>query len=145
MDGTNKDDTHAHRPGLQALIELGIISPLAAAGFSKDEVRQLAGNYGLSVAGRSSTPCLATRFPYGTTLSRQMLETVARGEDYLKSLGFYNVRLRMHNDICRIEVDSAGIDQVCRQRTEIVAFLKTLGYRYITIDLEGFRSGSMDR
>lgn len=144
MDGTNEDDLHVYRPGLQALQELQIISPLAEAGMTKEDVRTMAGDYGLSVARRPSSPCLATRFPYRTELSYEKLQKVERGEEYIRTLGFYNVRIRVHEDIARIEVDSQDIIKLLEQRDAIVSYLKNLGYAYVTVDLEGFRSGSMD-
>ncbi len=144
LEGTNEDDLHVYRPGLKALKELGIISPLADAGFTKAEVRSLAEKYGISVSNRPSMPCLATRFPYGTRLSYEELEKVEKGETFLKKLGVYNVRLRIHGDTARIEVDAADFPVILAHRAEITACIKELGYSYITLDLEGFRSGSMD-
>lgn len=144
LEGTNGDDLHVYRPGLRAIRELGVISPLAEAGFTKEEVRRLAEEYGLSVSGRPSTPCLATRFPYGASLSYEEIQKVGQGEAYLKGLGLYNVRLRIHGDIARIEVDPDDFPIFMRYRQEAVSYLKSLGYHYITLDLEGFRSGSMD-
>jgi uncharacterized protein len=144
MDGTNADDMLSYRPGIHALEELQVISPLAESGMTKDDIRSLAEKYGLTVADRPSSPCLATRFPYGTRLSQSMLRKVEKGEIYLKSLGFYNVRLRVHGDIARIEVDREDLQMVFQHREEIVRYLKEIGYVYITIDLEGFHSGSMD-
>ncbi len=145
MDGTNADDMQVYRPGIQALRELRIISPLAEAGMTKDDVRFMAAEYGLSVAERPSAPCLATRFPYDTPLSPAMMRKVEEGEDFLKSLGFYNVRLRVHGETARIEVDLKDLTTLFQHRESIVYSLKNLGYVYITIDLEGFRSGSMDQ
>ena len=144
LEGTNEDDLHVYRPGIRAVHELGIISPLANAGFSKEEVRRLAKEYGISVSDRPSTPCLATRFPYGSRLSYEDMRRVEKGEAHLKGLGFYNVRLRVHKDIVRIEVDSDALKSLMNFRKEITAYLKNLGYTYVTVDLEGFRSGSMD-
>ena len=144
MDGTNADDMHVYRPGIKALKELQIVSPLAEAGMTKADIRQMAAEYGLEVAGRPSAPCLATRFPYGTSLSYEMMQKVENGEEYIKSFGFYNVRLRDHDNIARIEVDSKDLAKIIQQRESIVSHLKKLGYAYVTIDLEGFRSGSMD-
>lgn len=144
LEGTNADDLSVYRPGIRALRELGIISPLAMAGLTKEEVRSLAGQYGLSAARRASTPCMATRFPYGTKLSYEVLEKVAQGEAYIKSLGAYNVRLRVHGDTARIEVDTNDFSLILSERARIIRRLKELGYTYITLDLEGFRSGSMD-
>ena len=145
MDGTNADDMQTYRPGIQALKEMEIVSPLAEAAMTKDDVRTLATEYALSVAERPSTPCLATRFPYGTALSHEMMQEVEKGEDFLRSLGFYNVRLRIHGELARIEVDHKDIATVLQYHNRIVNYLKNAGYTYITLDLEGFHSGSMDR
>lgn len=144
LDGTNEDDLHMFRPGLKALKELEIKSPLAESDFSKTDVRKLAEEYGLSVSKKPSTPCLVTRFPYGSRLSYEEMKKVEKGEDFLKNLGLYNVRLRVHNDIARIEVDKEDIVKIVVYKEAIISYLKELGYRYITLDLEGFRSGSMD-
>lgn len=144
LDGTNEDDLHMFRPGLKALKELEIKSPLAEGDFTKADVRRLAEEYGLSVSKKPSTPCLATRFPYGSRLSYEEMLKVEKGEDFLKNLGLYNVRLRAHNDIARIEVDKEDIVKIVVYKEAIISYLKELGYRYLTLDLEGFRSGSMD-
>lgn len=144
IEGTNEDDLHVYRPGIRAIRELGILSPLTDAGFTKAEVRQMAGKYGISVAMRPSSPCLATRFPYGTHLTPQLLRRAELGENYLRDLGFKNVRLRVHGDIARIEVDKADIGRLVENQTDMIRMLKSLGYKYVTVDLEGFRSGSMD-
>lgn len=144
LEGTNEDDLHVYRPGIQALHELGIVSPLADAGLCKEDVRALAAEYGLKTSSKPSTPCLATRFPYGTMLDYEKLTRVEKGEAYLKSLGLHNVRLRVHGDIARIEVDEDAFGVLTGRGKEIAAHLKELGYVYITLDLEGFRSGSMD-
>ena len=144
MEGTNEDDLHVYRPGLRAIRELGIHSPLAEAGMTKAEVRRLAGELGVSVSNKPSMPCLATRFPYGTRISYEAMRKVDEGEVFIRSLGFYNVRLRIHNDVARIEVDVNEMPHLLEHCEQIVAKLKNLGYDYITVDLEGFRSGSMD-
>lgn len=129
---------------MKALRELGIKSPLAESDFTKSDVRKLAEEYGLSVSKKPSTPCLATRFPYGSRLTYEEMQKVEKGENFLKNLGLYNVRLRIHGDIARIETDKEDIEKIVKYREKIISYLKKLGYRYITIDLEGFRSGSMD-
>ena len=144
MEGTNEDDLHVYRPGLRAIRELGIHSPLAEAGMTKAEVRRLAGELGVTVSNKPSMPCLATRFPYGTRISYEAMRKVDEGEAFIRSLGFYNVRLRIHNDVARIEVDVNEMPHLLEHCEQIVAKLKNLGYDYITVDLEGFRSGSMD-
>lgn len=144
VEGTNEDDLHVYRPGLKAVRELGILSPLALAGMTKQEVRRCALEWGICAAAKPSAPCLATRFPYGTRLSYEKLRLVEQGEDWLKSLGLYNVRLRVHGDVARIEMDEGDMPVFLERRKEVAAFLKKLGYSYVTLDLEGFRSGSMD-
>lgn len=144
LEGTNEDDLHVYRPGIRAVRELGVLSPLAEAGLTKQEVRRMAAEYGISVAARPSAPCLATRFPYGTALSLPELKRVEKGEAYLRSLGFRNVRLRVYGCLVRIEVDAEDLEGLLDRRLEAAAFLKELGYQYVTLDLEGFRSGSMD-
>lgn len=144
LEGTNEDDLHVYRPGLRAIRELGIHSPLAEAGMTKAEVRRLAGELGVSVSNKPSMPCLATRFPYGTRISYEAMRKVDEGEAFIRSLGFYNVRLRIHQDIARIEVDADEMSKLLEYREQIIAQLQELGYDYITVDLEGFRSGSMD-
>lgn len=144
LEGTNEDDLHVYRPGLKALKELGVKSPLAQVQITKAEVRKMAENYGLSVANRPSAPCLATRFPYGTELSYDVMRQIEKAEDYIRSFGFYNVRVRVHQDIARIEVDDRDLEKLLQERANIISFMKNIGFCYITIDLEGFRSGSMD-
>ncbi|HAN44689.1 MAG TPA: ATP-dependent sacrificial sulfur transferase LarE [Ruminococcaceae bacterium] len=144
IDGTNADDLTQYRPGLQALRELNIKSPLAELNISKQQVRALAAQLGIEVANRPSAPCLATRLPYNTKLDFGLLEKISAGEDYLKALGFATVRLRLHNDIVRIEVPKADFAAFIGYADIIAQRLKQMGFVYITLDIEGFRSGSMD-
>jgi uncharacterized protein len=144
MEGTNADDLKQYRPGIRAINELGIESPLKKFDFTKKEIRRLAEEYGISSADKPSAPCLATRFPYGTHLTPEKLGNVEQGETFLHKFGFYNVRLRVHEDTARIETDTESFQTVLEHKTEICAFLHKLGYRYIALDLDGFRSGSMD-
>lgn len=144
LEGTNEDDLHVYRPGLRAIRELGIRSPLADAGFTKEEVRRLAKSFGISVSNKPSVPCLATRFPYGARLSYDDMRKVEQGEQFIKEKGFYNVRIRVHGRIARLEVDTNEFAKIMEYKDEIVSYLKCLGYDYVTLDLEGFRSGSMD-
>ncbi len=144
LEGTNEDDLHVYRPGIRAIKELGIQSPLVDAGLSKEQVRRMASEYGISVAQRPSSPCLATRFPYGTHLNIEDLKAVEKGEQILRNYGFHNVRLRVHKNIARIEVDGSDMPEALRLRREISQKIRALGYDYVTLDLEGFRSGSMD-
>lgn len=144
LDGTNEDDMHVYRPGIQALKELGIISPLAELHISKAAVKAMAAEYGISVASRPSTPCMATRLPYNTRIDYDVLDHIAQGEDYLKSILEGNVRLRLHGDVARLEVDSSSFSRLLGMRGEVAGRLKDLGFKYVALDLEGFRSGSMD-
>lgn len=144
LDGTNADDRKVFRPGLLALQKNGIVSPLAECGISKAQVRQLAVALNLETASKPSTPCLATRLPYGDRLDRELLERIEAGEDYLKSLGFRSSRLRVHGTVVRIEVEPESFGLVFECREKLVRYLKKLGFCYITLDLQGIRSGSMD-
>ncbi|WP_279221983.1 ATP-dependent sacrificial sulfur transferase LarE [Clostridium sp. E02] len=144
MDGTNEDDLHVYRPGIKALRELGIISPLAHLHITKSKVKELASFYGISVASRPSAPCMATRLPYHTEIDYDILSRIGKGEEFVSALVKGNVRLRIHKDIVRIEVDQEVMGALLSNSKEIIAYLKELGFSYITMDMEGFRSGSMD-
>lgn len=144
VDGTNEDDMHVYRPGIRALRELGIKSPLAELHITKEQVKAMAAAYGISVASRPSAPCMATRIPYGQQLDYEVLEGLARGEAYLREQISGNIRLRLHGNVVRLEVDLTELSCVLDRRKEIVRYLKGLGFDYLTLDLEGFRSGSMD-
>lgn len=144
LEGTNADDLHAYRPGIRAVKELGILSPLVQAGMTKSDIRRMASEYGISVAERPASPCLATRFPYGTRLSREKMKMAEEGEAFLRELGFYNVRVRIHGDTARIEVDEKELPVLVKNRETAAKRLKEIGFTYVTADLEGFRSGSMD-
>ncbi len=144
FDGTNKDDEQQYRPGKRALKELHIKSPLWELGLTKQQVRGLSAALGLPTATSPSMPCMATRLPYGETLNRDLLSRIYQGETLLRSLGFYNVRLRYHDPVLRIETDPESFSRLLTMRTTLARRLKNLGFPYITLDLEGFRSGSMD-
>ncbi len=144
VDGTNYDDLQAYRPGMKALSELGIHSPLLELKITKEQIRSLAAELFIPSSNRPSAPCLATRLPYDTPFNFELLSRLDMGEQYLKNLGFYNVRLRLHQDIIRIEIDSKEFGCLLKYKDQIINKLKELGFLYITLDLEGFRSGSMD-
>ena len=143
-EGTNEDDLYVYRPGIQAVRELGIRSPLAEAGLTKEEVRRLAAACGISAASRPSTPCMATRLPYGARMDYEILKKIEAGEEILRRMIGGNVRLRLHGQVVRIETDPERFSLALEKREEVVRQLKELGFVYITLDLEGFRSGSMD-
>jgi uncharacterized protein len=151
LDGSNADDSHEYRPGMAALEELGVLSPLREAGLTKDRIRDLSRQAGLSTWDKPSAPCLATRFPYGMSLTDEELDRVRQGEKYLIDAGFPDLRLRVHTDsgsstVARLEIPPPDMTRLLAggMAAQVVASLKGLGYRYITLDLEGLRSGSMD-
>ena len=144
FDGTNKDDEKEYRPGMKVLRELNIKSPLLELGITKREVRLLSGMLQLPTARVPSTPCLATRLPYGAYLDRALLQRIHKGEELLRNMGFYNVRLRFHDPVLRIELDTEAFPNLLEHRSPIIDGMKSLGFSYLTLDLEGFRSGSMD-
>ena len=144
IDGTNFDDRNAYRPGMKALKELGIHSPLLELEITKAQIRSLAAELAIPSSDKPSAPCLATRLPYGTRLDFDILERIDQGEQFIKAYGFYNVRLRLHGDILRIEIEKGDFDRFMEYQESIITKLKELGFLYITLDLEGFRSGSMD-
>ncbi len=146
LDGTNADDMLGHRPGIRALREMGIVSPLMEVGYTKAKVRELAKAVGLSNHDRPSSPCLASRFPYGVRLSTQGVERVRQAEEFIRSLGVSVLRVRDHAGIARIEVEPEVMPMLVSSGVaeKIVERLKGLGYNYVSLDLQGFRSGSLD-
>lgn len=144
VDGTNFDDLKVYRPGLKALKELNIKSPLAECKITKKEVREMAEELNISVAKKPSTPCLATRFPYEEQLPVDKFSLIEDGESYLKSIGFNVVRIRLYGEITRIEIPVSEFNNFFEKREEIIKKLKNIGFKYINLDMEGFRSGSMD-
>lgn len=144
IDGTNTDDHKVYRPGLMALRDLGVISPLNMAGFSKEMVRALADDLKISVAKRPSAPCLLTRFPYGTKITPAKLDRLEKAEAFIRDLGFIKFRVRDHSNIARIEVEPTDFVKFIEKKDKVIKEFKNLGFSYITLDLEGFRSGSMD-
>jgi len=142
--GANADDLGDYRPGLRAAKELGVLSPLAELGFTKRDVRAVAKVLGLGNWNHPSSPCLASRIPYGTEVTREKLEQVAAGEAYLRALNFDVVRVRNTGPLARIEVLPEEIDRLIGLRETVTAYFKQIGFQYVTIDLEGFRSGSLN-
>ncbi|SCP97508.1 ATP-dependent sacrificial sulfur transferase LarE [Anaerobium acetethylicum] len=144
IDGSNFDDLNAYRPGMKALKELGIHSPLLELAVTKAQIRSLSAVLGIPAHDKPAAPCLATRLPYGTRLDFELLERLDQGEKFIRALGFYNVRLRQHGEITRIEIDRKDFSVFMESAETVTGRLKELGFSYITLDLEGFRSGSMD-
>jgi len=144
IDGTNADDLSDHRPGRQAALELGVRSPLQEAGLTKAEIRALARQLGLPNWDKPSSACLASRIPYGTPLSPPLLAQVEQAELALQPLGLRQARVRHHGPVARLEVEPADFETVLAHRQEIVDQLRAIGFSYVTLDLTGFRSGSMN-
>lgn len=145
-DGANADDASDWRPGTRATAELGIRSPLKEVGLTKAEIRELSRRLRLPTADLPSRACLASRIPYGTPISSDILERVERAEAALEALGFAGLRVRHHGPIARIELCPADIPQATQPqvRAQIVSQLKALGYQYVALDLEGYRTGSLN-
>lgn len=144
LEASNLSDKKDYRPGNIAKIELKIKSPLVEAGFSKEDIRSLSRKLGLSSWNKPSLACLASRIPYGTKITAGLLKRIDQAEEYLSSLGLKQVRLRHYNGLCRIEVDQKDIHRLLKKRQAVVERLKDLGYNYITLDLEGYRQGSLN-
>jgi uncharacterized protein len=146
VDGANVDDLGDHRPGLAAASEHGIRHPLVEAGFTKDEIRVASRAAGLAAWDRPASPCLSSRFPYGTAITHEALRRVAAAEDVLRGLGLRDLRVRHHDTLARIEVpaDAMGLflDPLVRER--VTSELRRLGYLWVALDLAGFRSGSLN-
>lgn len=145
-DGTNADDVGDHRPGRRAAQELGILSPLLEAALGKAEIRALSHQMGLPTAEKPAFACLASRFPYGTAITQERLTRVDRLESGLRLLGFTQLRVRYHGSVARIELPANDIPTACTEtvRTRIVRAAKKAGFTYVALDLEGYRTGSMN-
>ncbi|HEX77067.1 MAG TPA: ATP-dependent sacrificial sulfur transferase LarE [Dehalococcoidia bacterium] len=147
VEASNCDDLADYRPGLRAIAELGVRSPLREANLTKPEIRALSRERGLPTWDKPPLACLASRVPYGTAITPEILHRIAQAESYLRRLGVRQVRVRHHGPVARIEVgpeDIAPLSQEA-QRQKVVAQLRELGYAYVTLDLEGYRSGSLNR
>jgi pyridinium-3,5-biscarboxylic acid mononucleotide sulfurtransferase len=143
-DGSHAEDSRGHRPGKKALAELGVLSPLALAGLVKSDIRELSRLAGLSTWDKPSQSCLATRAPYGTPLTHELLARIEAAEDFLHATGCRQVRVRCHGDLARIETEPSCFADLFAKRDEVLARLRELGFSHITLDLAGFRSGSWD-
>ncbi len=146
LEGSNKDDDGDYRPGRLAIRELGILSPLRDVGLTKAEIRALSRKMGLSTSDKPSFACLASRFPYGERITADGLERVEKAEQWLldAGLGLKQLRVRSHGGMARIEVPQFDIPRVAARAEEIEAALKGLGFQYVTLDLRGYRTGSMN-
>jgi len=144
VDGANKDDEGDYRPGRKAARELGVVSPLSAAGVGKAEVRELARHLGLPSWDKPALACLSSRFPYGQEITPQKLAQVARAEEFLRAEGFRQVRVRHHGEIARLEVGPEEMERAFASREKISAELKQAGFLYVALDLSGYESGSLN-
>jgi uncharacterized protein len=146
-DASNLDDLSDYRPGRRATEELGVISPLVLAGFTKKDVRTLSKRLGLSSWDKPANPCLASRIPYGTPITLENLDKIRAGEKFIRDLGFPVVRLRHHGEMARIEVPPADFPRLLKPATarRIAARLRSLGYLWTALDIEGYRMGSLNR
>lgn len=147
IDGVNADDLQDYRPGIQAAKERGGRSPLAEIGVSKTEVREISRSLGLAWWDKPAQPCLSSRFPYGEAITVTKLQRVGRAEIYLRQLGYSNLRVRSQEDTAKIELPAAEITQFIQQvdLPELVKAFQALGFIYVTLDLEGYRSGKLNQ
>lgn len=145
-DGASLDDASDHRPGMRAAAELGIVSPLKEARLTKEDIRQISRSLGLSTWNKPSFACLASRFPYGEEITPEKLKMVEEAEDFIRGLGFRQVRVRHHGSTARIEVPEGDIDRFLEKgvREKVASRLKEIGYVYVSLDLRGYRSGSLN-
>jgi uncharacterized protein len=143
-DGTNADDLGDFRPGLRAANQLGVISPLAEAGMTKADIRAAAKAWGVPIWNKPAAACLSSRFQYGDPITVEKLRQVGAAEKALRALGLRGFRVRHHDEIARLEIPLDQITRAMECRDDIVESIKRAGYRYVTLDLEGFRSGSMN-
>jgi uncharacterized protein len=146
LDGSNYDDTKDFRPGMKAARELGVRSPLEEAEFGKDKIRSLSETLGLPTWNKPSLACLASRFPYGMKITKENLAKVDKAETFLRKFGVTQARVRHHDQIARIEIPKNEISKLLKEEAmdKIVTKFKKLGYTYVTVDLEGYRTGSMN-
>lgn len=143
-EGSNMDDNSDYRPGHAAVAELGIQSPLRAAGLTKAQIRQLSKEMGLLTWQKPSFACLASRFAYGERITREKLAMVEQAELFLQEWGFSQMRVRMHGELARVEVMQEELGRLLSIRKELVQKLEGLGFSYVTVDLKGYRTGSMN-
>lgn len=146
VDGLNLDDLHDYRPGIRAAAEMRVRHPLVEAELTKAEIRELSRSLGLPTWDRPASPCLSSRFPYGTQITLQGLHQVERGEQVLRSFGFRVARVRYHGEVARIEVEASEIGRMLDAtiRETVDRELKKIGFRFVALDLKGFRSGSLN-
>jgi uncharacterized protein len=145
LDGGTVDDLDDHRPGAVAARKHGIRSPLVEAGFTKEEIRDVSRRLGLRTWDKPSSPCLSSRLPYGTRITGEALKRISGAEEFLRSLGFRELRVRDHGALARVEVPEKDIEKLFSLREQVAGGLRKCGYKFVSLDLEGLRSGSMNR
>lgn len=143
-DGTNADDLTDWRPGRQAAIDNGVVSPLADVGLTKSEIRQLSRELELPTWDKPAAPCLASRIPYGTEVTSDRLKMVEEAERAVAALGFKVFRVRYHDDVARLEIAAEEMEHAWKVREQLIEGVKAAGFRYVALDLAGFRSGSLN-
>jgi uncharacterized protein len=144
VDGSNVDDQRDRRPGMRAARELGVRSPLQEVGFAKADIRAVSKRLGLPTWDLPSNACLASRLPYGTPITHERLKQIDEAERLLHGLGFDQVRVRVHGDLARIEVEAESLPALIEKRSEMLPGLHRLGFSYVTVDLQGYRTGSLN-
>lgn len=144
FDGSNADDGKDFRPGMKAKRERGVISPLSEAGFTKDDIRFFSRQYNLPTADKQSYACLASRFPYGEKITKEKLDRLATAEFEVRKLGYTQFRIRSHENLARLEFIPAEMDKAWGERAALTNLCKKSGFSYVTIDLTGYRTGSMN-
>ncbi len=144
FDGSNADDLKDFRPGMKAKLEKGVISPLADSGFTKDDIRYFSGKYNLPTAGKQSYACLASRFPYGEKITKIKLDRLALAEFEVRKLGFSQFRIRSHENLARLEFIPSELDKAWAVKDQLKEICLGSGFAYVTIDLKGYRTGSMN-
>jgi len=144
VEGSNVDDENDFRPGSRAVTEKNVLSPLKMVGLTKNEIRELSRSLNLPTHNKPSFACLASRVPYGTTITKEILKQIELSEELLKSLGLRQVRVRYHGEVSRIEAEEEDMAIIIKHRSKIYDGLKALGFTYITLDLKGYRTGSLN-
>ena len=144
LDGSNADDVNDYRPGFEAIKELGVVSPLRDVGLTKDEIREFSRDMKLDTWDKPAFACLASRFPYGTEITKERLKMVEQAENFVRNLGVKQFRVRFHEDIARIEVLRDDFSTIIEHSDEISKKFKEIGFKYITLDIEGYRTGSLN-
>ena|SRR3989338_9104958 len=144
INGINLDDMRDYRPGIKAADEYKVISPLKECGIGKKEIVEIAKFIGLPNWNKPASPCLSSRVPYGTAINQEVLKKIELAEDFLRSFGLWQFRVRYHNDVARIEAEKKDFEKIFGNAEAIISKFKEIGFRYVTLDLRGFRSGSLN-